>query len=110
MSGEAMTLPDQVYPDFDNNLLNNPSNYSYTYNYTGWNNYRLPSIHRLDVAVNFYKKKRRYERTITAGLYNVYGRKNIIGTSLLVDDQGAFKLQGYSIARFIPTLSYRIQF
>jgi outer membrane receptor for ferrienterochelin and colicin len=110
MSGEAITLPDQVYPDFDNNLLNNPVNYNYTYNYTGWNNFRLPAIHRLDLAVNFYKKKKRYERTITAGIYNAYGRKNLIGTALVQDEQGAFELQGYSIARFIPTLSYRLQF
>lgn len=111
MSGEAITLPDQAYPDFDNNLLNNYVNYGYTFNYTGWNNYRLPAIHRLDIAVNFTKKKsERQERTITIGIYNAYGRKNLVGSALTQDDQGAFQLEGYTIGRFIPTISYRLQF
>ncbi len=111
MSGEAITLPDQVYPDFDNNLLNNYINYGYTFNYTSWNNYRLPAIHRLDLAINFTRKRgERYERTLTIGIYNAYGRRNLVGTALTQGDDGAFELEGYSIGRFIPTLSYRLQF
>jgi len=111
MSGEAITLPDQAYPDFDNNLLHNYVNYGYTFNYTGWNNYRLPAIHRLDLAVNFVKKRgQRYERTLTVGIYNAYGRRNLVATSLSQDNQGAFQLEGYTIGRFIPTICYRVQF
>jgi outer membrane receptor for ferrienterochelin and colicin len=111
MSGEAITLPDQAYPDFDNNILNNYSNYGYTFNHTSWNSYRLPAIHRLDLAISFTrKKKERYERTITLGIYNAYGRRNLVGTALTQDDNGAFQLEGYSIGRFIPTISYRLQF
>lgn len=111
MSGEAITLPDQAYPDFDNNTLNNYVNYGYTYNYTNWNNYRLPAIHRLDLAVNFTRKrKEKYERTITVGVYNAYGRKNLVGSSLNTEDPNTYQLIGYSIARFIPTISYRLQF
>jgi hypothetical protein len=111
MSGEAITLPDQAYPDFDNNLLHNYVNYGYTFNYTAWNNYRLPAIHRLDLAINFIKKRgERFERTFTVGIYNAYGRSNLVATSLEQDDQGAFQLKGYTIGRFIPTICYRLQF
>lgn len=111
MSGEAITLPDQVYPDFDNNLLHNYVNYGYTFNYTTWNNYRLPPIHRLDLAINFIKKRgNRYERTLTLGIYNAYGNRNLVATSLEQDEQGAFQLKGYTIGRFIPTICYRVQF
>lgn len=76
MTGEAITLPDHLYPDFDNNLgidqngtQFNPSLYNYTY--TSVNNYRLPPIHRLDVGVNFHKQKgRRVERTWSLGMFN----------------------------------------
>ncbi|HND88240.1 MAG TPA: TonB-dependent receptor, partial [Saprospiraceae bacterium] len=40
------------------------------------NNYRFTANHRLDVGVDFTKKKRRYERTWSFGAYNAYSRKN----------------------------------
>ncbi len=111
MSGEAITLPDQVYPDFDNNLLNSYANAGFSYNYNQWNNYRLPAIHRLDVSVNFVKKKGKYyERIWTLGLYNAYGRRNLVGVNFGQDENGNYRLEGTSIARFIPAISYRLKF
>lgn len=111
MTGNSITLPDDVYPDFDNNLLNNQYHFGPTYNYAALNNFQLPPIHRLDIAVNFTKKKRqRYERTITLGIFNAYGRRNILGTYLSQDDTGAYSLEAISVGRFVPTISYRIQF
>lgn len=40
------------------------------------NNYVLPPTHRLDVSVNFRKKKTRGERVWNVGLYNVYAARN----------------------------------
>lgn len=40
------------------------------------NNFRMPSYNRLDVGVEFTKKKRRYTRTWAFGAYNAYNRKN----------------------------------
>lgn len=40
------------------------------------NNFRFAATHRLDVGVEFTKKKRRYERTWAFGAYNAYSRKN----------------------------------
>lgn len=118
MSGEAITLPDQIYPDFDNNLLITPStgtsSANYTYNYVKWNNYRLPAIHRLDIGLNFNKKKRKhYERTWSLGVFNAYGRKNIMYVDLQndpTDGGNEFRLKGMSILRFIPYITYRLRF
>lgn len=111
MSGERISIPDQLYPDFDNQLLSGQISFGYIFNYSSVNNYQLPSVHHLDLAVNFVKKKNaRHERTFTLGIYNAYGRKNIISTSLYTDEQGNYSLKGYSLARFIPTLSYHLRF
>lgn len=40
------------------------------------NNFRLPSYHRLDVGVDFTKKKRYWTRTWSIGAYNAYSRAN----------------------------------
>jgi hypothetical protein len=110
MSGEAITLPDQVYPDLDNNLLNYMGKYGYTFEYSSWNDYRLPSIHRLDLAVNFHRKRGRWHRILSLGIYNAYGRRNLVGTILREDEEGKFQFTGVSIGRFIPTISYRMEF
>jgi hypothetical protein len=115
MSGEAITLPDQAYPDFDINLLGsagNSLNY-FTYHFADRNNYRLPPIHRLDVAMNFVRKRgRHFERTWTLGVYNAYAAKNVTGVTLAQEPgtAGTFKLYGLSFLRFIPTISYAVKF
>jgi len=40
------------------------------------NNFRFSASHRLDVGIDFTRKKRRYERTWSFGAYNAYSRKN----------------------------------
>lgn len=115
MSGEAFTLPDQVYPDFDNNLLISPgrnTTTSYTYHYSNWNAYRLPPIHRLDLGVNFIKhKKQNMTRTWSLGIFNVYGRPNVMFVQLNNDiSNGTLKLEGVSMLQFIPYISYKLSF
>lgn len=118
MSGEAITLPDQIYPDFDNNLLIQPAAYTtssnYTYNYTTWNNYRLPPIHRLDIGLNFTHKKGKYmERTWSLGVFNAYGRHNVMFVNLVNEGDGSngnLKLTGVSFLRFVPFISYKLKF
>ncbi len=40
------------------------------------NNYRIPAYHRLDIALVFSKQKKRFFRTFTVGVYNVYNKQN----------------------------------
>ncbi|XZF13800.1 carboxypeptidase-like regulatory domain-containing protein [Chitinophagaceae bacterium MMS25-I14] len=114
MSGEAFTLPDQVYPDFDNNLLitkGSATSTSYTYHYTKWNDYRLPAIHRLDLGIDFVKNKKKSVRTWSLGVFNAYARKNIMFVTLTNDvAQGTLKLQGLSFIQFIPYITYKLKF
>lgn len=115
MSGEAITIPDQIYGDLDNNLLinaNTPlSSTMYTYSYSQWNNYRLPAIHRLDVSFDFHKQKRRSERTWSLGMFNVYGRRNVLFVTVdPASNPGEFRLKGTSVLQYIPYVSYKLKF
>jgi len=119
MSGEAITLPDQIYPDFDNSLHINPgvgqTSANYTYNFVEWNNYRLPAIHRLDIGLNFTKRKgKRMERIWSVGVFNLYGRRNVMYVELVNETgdggTGDFKLRGMSFLQYIPHISYRLKF
>jgi hypothetical protein len=116
MTGEAITLPDHLYPDFDNNLGIDqngtyfvPSLYNYTY--TSVNNYRLPPIHRLDAGLNFHKQKgKRMERTWSLGMFNAYGRTNIMYVQIINDNQKGIRLTGNGFLKFIPFVSYKLKF
>ncbi len=115
MSGEAITLPDQIYPDFDRNLLIDPGNQvlssDYTYNYVQWNNYRLPPAHRMDVVCNFIKaKSKRVTRTWSVGVYNIYAQKNVMFVRLVTNADGSYSLTGTSALQFIPYISYQLKF
>lgn len=110
MSGEAITLPDQAYSNFNGNTLG-IGYYPLTYNYSEPNNYRLPAIHRLDLSISFIRRKRiYYERAWTVGLFNAYGRHNIIGAELIETTPGQISLKGYSLFRYVPTISYSVKF
>lgn len=111
MSGEAVTLPDQLYPDFDNNTMPGQTASSFTYNYSKLNDYRLPAIHRLDIACNFIRTRgKHFERTWTLGLFNAYGRRNILAVDIQDEGVGQYTLQGLSLFRYIPTISYSVKF
>ncbi len=40
------------------------------------NGFRMRAYHRMDLGINFKKRRGRKERTLSAGIYNVYNRKN----------------------------------
>jgi len=115
MTGEAITLPDQVYTNLDQNM--NIIDYSfgmpsqYTFYYTDWNNYRLPAIHRLDIGANFRKKKgKHYMRTWSVGMFNAYGRPNVMFVNLVTEDMLNYKLTGINLFRFMPYVTYKLNF
>jgi len=71
-TGNAVTLGNSRYlgPSAYQNYLNE------TTHTPRRNNFRMPSYNRLDVGLEFTKKKRRYTRTWAFGAYNAYNRKN----------------------------------
>jgi hypothetical protein len=78
-SGDVFTLPERIYPDFDNaQQISNPDdllrNYRFIYHFSGVNDYRTQPYHRLDLSASYHPvRKKRFGFNWTAGIYNVYG-------------------------------------
>lgn len=71
----------------------------------GRNNFRMPAYHRLDIGINFHKKKKHGIRTLSLSVYNVYNRHN----PYMVYQDGS-KLMQLSIFPIIPSFSYQYKF
>lgn len=41
-----------------------------------YNAFQLPAYHRMDIVANYHFKPRRFESTVSIGIYNVYHRQN----------------------------------
>ena len=69
-------------------------------------NYRLPSLHRLNVGVNFRKKVRRGERIWNCSIYNAY---NYMAPDI-VDITSDSKMRITTLLPIIPSVGYSIHF
>jgi len=93
--------------------------------YSETNGYRMRDFHRLDLGVNFTKKKQWGERTWTISIFNVYNRKNpyflymkretIIKNQgghgiILTGDPGGLHLYQKSLFSFFPSFAYSFKF
>ena len=121
-TGSAITLPLGEYPGISHTpideLLFNGNSYVNSYyntisDYGEINSYRMKAYHRLDFAVQFHKKKPKFERTWEIGLYNAYNRKNPF--FYFIEDEyngvgSTRKLKQVSIFPLIPSVSYNIKF
>jgi outer membrane receptor for ferrienterochelin and colicin len=88
-------------PDQNNTLLT----------YSNRNDFRMNSIHRLDVSIAFKKDKKRGIRTWVFGIYNLYNRSNPY--FVRVESTNNFRgnnLQQYSLIPFLPYFSYGFKF
>ncbi len=108
-TGNATTLSQQFYQTLDER---NPNN-SYIVNHiSSRNNYRMPSYHRLDIGVNFNKKKKHGIRTWNISIYNVYNNQNpfmlLVGTAPYPRKGNVLKQ--LSIFPIIPSISYSYKF
>lgn len=78
------------------------------------NTFRAEPYHRLDLGVQFHKKKRHHERTWEVSIYNAYNRKNPffyqLNTKTDANNQAINILQRYSIFPIIPSVSYNFKF
>ncbi len=77
--------------------------------YNGRNNHRLPAYHKLDLGINFKKKKKRGLRVLSIGIYNVYNRKNPYYLFLKYENN-TYKLYQQSLFPIIPSISYSFKF
>lgn len=92
--------------------------YSYVTTHTPVrNNYRYRSYNRLDIGIDFTKKKKRHERTWSFGAYNAYNRSNPFFLLLETDYEyinGQYeetsKLKQISLFPIIPYFNYSFKF
>lgn len=118
-TGNALTIPVAKYNTVqERRLINDPSYYRYpnTTEFGKKNTFRAEAYHRMDVAIQFHKKKRWGERTWEFGLYNAYSRKNPFFYNIDTKDdpnkQGGRinVLTRYSLFPILPSFSYNFKF
>ncbi len=89
--------------------------------YEGKNTHRMRSFHKLDVGINFHKKRKRGERIWNLSIYNLYNRQNpyfyYYDTSSGFANSGSTNEVTYktvikqrSLFPFIPSISYSFRF
>ncbi|MCY4673840.1 MAG: hypothetical protein OXD43_08785, partial [Bacteroidetes bacterium] len=73
------------------------------------NSARAPSVHRLDVSVQFKKQMSWGKRTFVLGVYNVYNRQNptIVYPEIY---NSTIRWNQVSFFQLIPAISYQIEF
>ena len=83
--------------------------------YGSRNSFRAEAYHRLDIAIQLHKKKRKYQRYWEFGLFNAYNRKNpfyyyLETTNDYVSNGQRIELKKKSLFPILPSISYNIKF
>ncbi len=106
-TGAAVTLPTRLYRGWP--LAIHECGECVVEAYSGRNNYRMRSYHRMDLGVNFIKHSGRNERTISLGVYNAYNRRNPF--FMYSDQEGDREvLKQLSLLPTVPYITYRRTF
>ena len=81
--------------------------------YTERNGYRMPSYHRLDIGVTWYKKKtKKFESSWNLGCYNAYGNRNPYTITFRQNENDPTKTEAVmtSLFRWVPSITYNFKF
>lgn len=73
------------------------------------NNIQLPAYHRLDLSMSFIKKKKKWTRRLSVGIYNVYNRQNP-SFLFLVRENNRPRYRQVSLLPILPSFSYSFKF
>ncbi|MCF0074649.1 TonB-dependent receptor [Dyadobacter sp. CY261] len=129
-TGNALTLPVSSYRAATDNFTTRPNGDGKPVvswfgprvsEYGQKNSYRAEPFHRMDIAVQFRKKKKRHERTWEFGVYNAYNRRNPFFYNIEEDivimpnvtpatPVATYKLKRYSLFPVLPYFSYNFKF
>lgn len=125
-TGNALTLPLASYAGISDNFYTRSSQGipsstlwrgSQVNEYGEKNSYRAEPYHRMDLAIQFHKKKKRHERTWEFGVYNAYNRRNpffydIAEQTTTNGSTTTTKttLKRYSLFPVLPSFSYNFKF
>jgi hypothetical protein len=79
--------------------------------YNGRNSYRMPAFHKLDIGINFTKKKLHGVRVWNLSVYNAYCRHNAFFLFYKYDSAAGYsKLYQIGLFPIIPSVSYSFKF
>lgn len=123
-TGNAVSLATEQFNSFSHNPFENSSN-QYDYNFSpltgnlynsgekeslqNKNGFRMGAYHRLDLGIQFHKKRKWGERTWEISVYNAYNRKNpFFYYSYTKNNVG--KLKQVSLFPIIPSITYSFKF
>lgn len=114
-TGNAITLPQAEFLVVQHYPTMNFSNYiPFQTDFGPKNGFRMAPYHRLDLGVQFHKKKRWGERTWEISVYNMYNRMNpffyYLETNRENDFLGERTLKQQSLFPIIPSVSYGFKF
>ncbi|UII75316.1 TonB-dependent receptor [Flagellimonas sp. HMM57] len=116
-TGAAFTLPIGKYDIIDDS--NQEGGTSEVFIYGERNANRMRAYHRLDVGINFRKKKKWGERTLNISIYNLYARQNpyyyFVDAEEQYDQTGnelseRTFLSQQSLFPILPSISYGFRF
>jgi outer membrane receptor for ferrienterochelin and colicin len=111
-TGNAISLPTSSYglpPDPVHGVQN--MFYSYIQDYGDKNSFRMTAYHRLDLAIQFHKQRKHYERVFELGVYNAYNRKNAFYYDTRWDNTtNQAKLVQISLFPIIPSVTWTYKF
>jgi outer membrane receptor for ferrienterochelin and colicin len=107
MSGNMLTVPNGVY-------FNEDAGNSHILYYDKRNNFRAEDYHRVDIGIQFHKKKKWGERYLDISIYNVYNRKNPFYYStfrrMAADKTYKVGLTRNWLLPILPSISYNFKF
>ncbi|WP_428667518.1 TonB-dependent receptor [Runella sp.] len=109
-TGNALTVPQGFYFTQVGLGRTFPERFDYL---GSRNSFRAEAYHRLDVAVQFHKKKRWGERTWEVGLYNAYSRQNPLYYYLKTENTSQGQrttLAKRGLFPVIPSVNYNFKF
>lgn len=123
-TGNALSLPVSQFTTYSHNLnaeTNNPYNYygsvggnmsnnGENENLEYKNNFRMGAYHRLDLGIQFHKKKKWGERVWEISVYNAYNRHNPFFYYGYTDENNVGRLKQISLFPIIPSITYSFKF
>ncbi|MTI31801.1 TonB-dependent receptor [Xanthovirga aplysinae] len=112
-TGNNYTLAKREYYAREHHFQNFPPYIQNVSDYEEKNNFRAEAYHRLDVGIQFHKKKKRWTRTWEIGVYNLYNRKNpffYMPSTKYEGNQERGVLEKITLFPVLPSFSYRIEF
>lgn len=102
-TGDAVTFPSGRY-EIDGQTVGY---------YTERNGYRMPSTHRLDLGLTWFRKKtRKFESSWNFSVYNAYAHENpyYIYFQEVEDQPGTQEAVQVSLFKIIPSINYKFKF